>query len=63
MKAMFDVKLLGSSNWMKFLTFTMLCSAWAMVGVFVHVGQQAVTDQQNLAAIGEQQVLSQRIAK
>ncbi|MDX1409286.1 MAG: hypothetical protein R3330_14165, partial [Saprospiraceae bacterium] len=34
-----------------------------MVGVFVQVGKQAGIDQTNLAEIGEQQVLSQRIAK
>ena len=63
MKATFDVKLLGSSNWMRFLTFLMVCAVWAMVGVLVHVGNQAETDQRSLEAIGEQQVLSQRIAK
>ena len=63
MKAMLDVKLLGSSNWMKFLTFTMLISVCAMVAVFVRVSQQAGGDQVNLAVLGEQQVLSQRVAK
>jgi twitching motility protein PilJ len=63
MKAMLDVKLLGSSNWIKFLSFITMCAVWAMVGVFVQVGKQAGIDQTNLAEIGEQQVLSQRIAK
>jgi len=63
MKAMLDVKLLGSSNWIKLLATITLCAVWAMVGVFVHVGKQAGIDQINLAEIGEQQVLSQRIAK
>ncbi len=63
MKGTFDVKLLGSSNWMRFLSFLMLSAVWAIVGVLVHVGNQAETDQRNLESIGEQQVLSQRIAK
>ena len=63
MKGTFDVKLLGSSNWMRFLSFLMLSAVWAIVGVLVHVGNQAKTDQRNLESIGEQQVLSQRIAK
>jgi twitching motility protein PilJ len=41
----------------------MLSAVWAIVGVLVHVGNQAETDQRNLDSIGEQQVLSQRIAK
>jgi twitching motility protein PilJ len=63
MKGTFDVKLLGSSNWMRFLGFLMLSAVAAIVGVLVHVGNQAETDQRNLDSIGEQQVLSQRIAK
>jgi twitching motility protein PilJ len=63
MKGTFDVKLLGSSNWMRFLSFLMLSAVAAIVGVLVHVGNQAETDQRNLESIGEQQVLSQRIAK
>jgi twitching motility protein PilJ len=63
MKGTFDVKLLGSSNWMRFLSFLLLSAVWAIVGVLVHVGNQAETDQRNLESIGEQQVLSQRIAK
>jgi twitching motility protein PilJ len=63
MKETFDVKLLGSSNWMRFLSFLMLSAVAAIVGVLVHVGNQAETDQRNLESIGEQQVLSQRIAK
>jgi twitching motility protein PilJ len=63
MKGTFDVKLLGSSNWMRFLSFLMLSAVAAIVGVLVHVGNQAENDQRNLESIGEQQVLSQRIAK
>ena len=63
MKGTFDVKLLGSSNWMRFLSFLMLSAVAAIVGVLVHVGNQAETDQHNLESIGEQQVLSQSIAK
>ncbi len=63
MKGTFDVKLSGSSNWMRFLSFLMLSAVAAIVGVLVHVGNQAETDQRNLESIGEQQVLSQRIAK
>jgi twitching motility protein PilJ len=63
MKGTFDVKLAGSSNWMRFLSFLMLGSVAAIVGVLAHVGNQAETDQRNLESIGEQQVLSQRIAK
>jgi len=63
MKGTFDVKLLGSSNWMRFLSFLMLSAVGAIVGVLVQVGNQAETDQRNLDSIGDQQVLSQRIAK
>jgi twitching motility protein PilJ len=63
MKGTFDVKLLGSSNWMRFLSLLLLGAVGAIVGVLVHVGNQAETDQRNLDSIGEQQVLSQRIAK
>jgi twitching motility protein PilJ len=52
-----------SDNWMKVLTFTVLCAAGAMVAVFVHVGNQSELDQQRLSWTGEQQVMSQRIAK
>ena len=63
MKETIDVKLLGSSNSMRLLSFLMLSAIAAIVGVLVHVGNQAETDQRNLESIGEQQVLSQRIAK
>ena len=63
MKGTFDVKLLGSSNWMRFLSILLLSAVAAIVGVLVHVGNQAETDQRNLESINEQQVLSQRIAK
>ena len=62
MKGTFDVKLLGSSNWMRLLGFLLLSAVAAIVGVLVHVGNQAETDQRNLDSIGDQQVLSQRIA-
>lgn len=61
MKGTFDVKRLGSSSWMRFLTVMMLSAVCAMVGVLVHVGNQAETDQRNLESIGEQRVLSQRM--
>jgi len=57
------VKSMVSDNWMKVLTFTVLCAVWAMVGVFIHVGKQAELDQQRLSWTGDQMVLSQRIAK
>jgi twitching motility protein PilJ len=57
------VKTMVSDNWMKVLTFTVLCAVWAMVGVFVQVGNQTELDQQRLTWTGEQQVMSQRIAK
>jgi twitching motility protein PilJ len=60
---MSKVKTMVSDNWMKVLTFTVLCAAGAMVGVFVHVGNQSELDQQRLSWTGEQQVMSQRIAK
>ncbi|MEN8108094.1 MAG: methyl-accepting chemotaxis protein [Pseudomonadota bacterium] len=63
MNVMSKAKLLGSGNWMKILTLMMLCSVWAMVGVFVNVNKQAEWDQARLASTGEQKVLSQRIAK
>jgi len=63
MMTMFDVKVLGASNRMKALAFLMLCAIWAMVWAFVEVGKHAETDQSRLADVGEQMVLSQRVAK
>lgn len=63
MNVMSKVKTMVSDNWMKVLTFTVLCAVLAMVGVFVHVGNQTELDQQRLSWTGEQQVMSQRIAK
>jgi len=63
MKTMFDVKMLGASNKVKVLTFLMLCAIWAMVWTFVQVGKQAESGQARLADVGEQMVLSQRVAK
>jgi twitching motility protein PilJ len=63
MKTMFDVKKLGASNKMKVLVFFMLCAIWAMAWTFVKVGHQSGIDQSRLADVGEQLVLSQRIAK
>ena len=63
MKTMFDVKKIGASNKMKVLVFLMLCAIWAMAWTFVKVGHQVGVDQARLADIGEQLVLSQRIAK
>ncbi len=62
MRALIDVASPGFSSWIRFLSFTMLLAACAMTGIFVHVSKQAETDQQNLAAFSEQQVLSQRMA-
>ena len=63
MKTMFDVKKLGASNKMKVLVFFMLCAIWAMAWTFVKVGHQVEIDQSRLSDVGEQLVLSQRIAK
>ena len=63
MKTMFDVKKFGASNKMKVLVFFMLCALWAMAWTFVRVGHQVEIDQARLADVGEQLVLSQRIAK
>jgi twitching motility protein PilJ len=63
MKTMFDVKKFGASNKMKVLVFFMLCAIWAMAWTFVKVGHQVEIDQTRLADVGEQLVLSQRIAK
>jgi len=63
MKTMFDVKKFGASNKMKVLAFLMLCAIWAMVWTFVKVGHKVEIDQIRLADVGEQLVLSQRIAK
>jgi len=63
MKTMFDVKKFGASNKMKMLAFFMLCAIWAMAWTFVKVGHQVEIDQARLADVGEQLVLSQRIAK
>ena len=63
MKTMFGVKTLGISSRIKALTVLMLCAIWAMVWTFVQVGQQAEHSQARLADVGEQMVLSQRVAK
>ena len=63
MKTMFDVKKFGASNKMKALVFFMICAIWAMAWTFIKVGHQVETDQQRLADVAEQLVLSQRIAK
>jgi twitching motility protein PilJ len=63
MKTMFDVKKLGVTNRMKVLTFLMLSALWAMVWTFVQVGQLAEKVQARLADVGEEMVLSQRVAK
>jgi twitching motility protein PilJ len=63
MKTMFDVRKFGASNKMKVLAVLMLCAIWAMAWTFVKVGHQAGIDQARLADVGEQLVLSQRIAK
>ena len=63
MKTMFDVKKIGASNKMKALVFFMICAIWAMAWTFIRVGHQVETDQVRLADVGEQLVLSQRIAK
>ena len=63
MKTMFDVKKMGASNRVKVLTFFMLCAICAMAWTFVNVGKQVELDQARLADVGEQLVLSQRVAK
>ena len=63
MKAMFDVERVGATGRMKFLTFMMLCTVWAMVWVFVQVERQAGLDRLRLADVNEQLVLSQRLAR
>ena len=63
MKMMFDVKMLGASHRMKVLAFLVICATCAMVWTFVQVGKHAEVDQARLASVGEQLVLSQRIAK
>ena len=63
MKTMFDEKKLGATNRMKVLTFFMLCAICAMAWTFVNVGKQVKQDQARLADVGEQLVLSQRVAK
>ena len=63
MKTKFGVKALGASSRVKALTVLMLCAIWAMVWTFVQVGKQAENSQARLADVGEQMVLSQRVAK
>jgi twitching motility protein PilJ len=63
MKTMFDVKKPGASNRIKVLTFLMLCAICAMAWTFVKVGKQVELDQARLADVGDQLVLSQRVAK
>lgn len=63
MKMMFDVKLAGANGRMKILAFLLLCALWAMVWTFAQVGRQASIDQDRLADVAEELVLSQRIAK
>jgi twitching motility protein PilJ len=48
---------------MKVLTVLLLVTVWAMVWTFVQVGKQAEKNQMRLADVGEQLVLSQRLAK
>ncbi|MDH3979431.1 MAG: methyl-accepting chemotaxis protein [Gammaproteobacteria bacterium] len=63
MKKMFNVGKLGGSSRMKALMFLMLGSVAAMAWTFVHVGNQAGTDQARLTDVSEQLVLSQKLAK
>lgn len=63
MKMMFDVKTLGTSHRIKLLTFFLLCAIWAMVWTFVQVGRNVEENQARLADVGDQLVLSQRVAK
>ena len=63
MKKMFNVGKFGANSRMKALMFVMLGSVTAMAWTFVQVGKQAETDQVRLTDVGEQLVLSQRLAK
>jgi len=63
MKTMFNSGKMNEGNKTKVLTFFMLCAIWAMAWTFVKVGHYAETDQARLADVGEELVLSQRIAK
>lgn len=63
MKKMFDMRVFGASTRMKVLTVLLLVTVWAMVWTFVQVGKQAEKDQIRQADVGEQLVLSQRLAK
>jgi len=63
MKKMFDMRMFGASTRMKVLTILLLGAVWAMVWTFVQVGKQAEKDQIRQADVGEQLVLSQRLAK
>ncbi|MCK5383007.1 MAG: hypothetical protein KAJ65_04530, partial [Gammaproteobacteria bacterium] len=58
-----NIKKLGASNKMKALSFFVLCAICAMAWTFVNVGKQVGLDQARLADVGEQLVLSQRVAK
>ena len=43
MKGTFDVKRLGSSNWMRFLSFLMLSAVAAIVGVATNISNHKNT--------------------
>lgn len=62
MRAIFDTESPGISIWVKFLGFTMLFATCAMVAIVVYISRQAETDQHNLVAFGDQQILSQGMA-
>ena len=63
MKRMFDMRMFGASRRMKVLTILLLGAVWAMFWTFMQVGRQAELDQMRLADVGDQLVLSQRLAK
>jgi hypothetical protein len=63
MKAMFNMKMTGANDRMKFLTFMVLSAGLAMAWVFVEVGNQVEIDQARFAGASEQMVLSQSLAK
>ncbi|MCK5308338.1 MAG: hypothetical protein KAJ73_06975, partial [Zetaproteobacteria bacterium] len=63
MKAMFNMKMTGANDRMKFLTFMVLSAVLAMAWVFVEVGNQVEITQARFADASEQMVLSQSLAK
>ena len=63
MRKMFKVSKFGTSGRMKVLALLTVCAVTATAWTFVKVGRQTATDQERLANVNEELVLSQQVAK